>query len=115
VGAMASSYADVAVMLEAGGVARDDLHHGFLVAVAQWWPDPFERFWLRAGGGIGWRGGDVVTEHRDAAYPTALAAVGFEVVRSDRFAADLQLQGAATREPGRWGHSLSVNVGFNWY
>jgi hypothetical protein len=115
VGAMASSYADVAVMLEAGGVARDDLHHGFLVAVAQWWPDPFERFWLRAGGGIGWRGGDVVTEHRDAAYPTALAAVGYEVVRSDRFAADLQLQGAATREPGRWGHSLSVNVGFNWY
>ena len=35
VGAMASSYGDVAVMLEAGGVARDDLHHAFLVAAAQ--------------------------------------------------------------------------------
>src|SRR5207244_727136 len=35
-GAMASPYGDVAVMLEAGGLARDDIHHGFLVAAAQW-------------------------------------------------------------------------------
>jgi hypothetical protein len=38
-----------------------------------------------------------------------------EVVRSDRFTIDLQLQGAATREPHRWGRSLSLNLGFNWY
>ena len=113
-GAMASSYGDVAVMLELGGLGREDLHHAFLAAAAQWWPDPWERFWLRGGIGIGSEGADV-EPHRDAAYPTVLAATGFEVVRSDRFTVDLQAQGVATFVPHRTGRSLSVNVGFNWY
>ena len=50
-GAMASTYGDVAVMLEAGGLGRENLHHAFLAAAAQWWPDPWERFWLRGGAG----------------------------------------------------------------
>ena len=115
-GAIASWYGDVAVMLELGGLARSDLHHAFLVAAAQWWPDPYERLWLRGGVGIGSQASDDSTEtHRDAAYPTALAAVGVDVVRSDRFTIDLQVQGAATKEPHRWGRSLSLNLGFNWY
>jgi hypothetical protein len=115
-GAIASWNGDVALMLEAGGLARSDVHHAFVVAAAQWWPDPFERLWLRAGVGIGSHASDAITEeHRHAVYPTALAAVGVEAVRYERFAIDLQLQGAATREPNRWGRSLSLNVGFNWY
>ena len=113
-GAMASDYGDVAVMIELGGLVRGDLHHVFLAAAAQWWPDPFERFWLRGGIGIGSEGSDT-DEHKDSAYPTALAAAGVEVVRSDRFTIDVLLQGAATREPHRWGRSLSVNLGLNWY
>src|SRR5205823_14278505 len=115
IGATASYYGDVAVMLEGGAVGRDDLHHAFLVAAAQWWPDPWERVWLRGGIGIGNRGGDLVTEHKDAAYPTALAAAGVEVVRSDRFTVDLQAQGVGTWAPHQWVRSFSVNVGFNWY
>jgi hypothetical protein len=115
-GAITSWYGDVAVMLELGGLARSGLHHAFLVAAAQWWPDPFERWWLRGGVGIGSQASDNSTKtHRDAVYPTALAAVGVDVVRSDRFTIDLQLQGAATKEPHRWGRSLSLNLGFNWY
>ena len=114
-GAMASSYGDVAVMLEAGGLARSDIHHGFLVAAAQWWPDPFERFWLKGGVGIGTQASDKETDHHDRAYPTVLAATGVEVVRSFRFTVDLQAQVAATKEPHRWGRSLGINVGFNWY
>jgi hypothetical protein len=114
IGAMASYYGDVAVMLEAGGLGRDDLHHAFLAAAAQWWPDPYERFWLRGGIGIGTEGAEV-EDHRDAAYPTLLAATGFEVVRSDRFTVDLQAQGVATFLPHRTGRSLTVNIGFNWY
>jgi hypothetical protein len=113
-GAMASSYGDVAVMLEAGGLGRENLHHAFLAAAAQWWPDPWERFWLRGGVGIGSQGADD-EEHRDAAYPTVLAATGFEVVRSYRFTVDLQAQGVITFGPHRTGRSFSVNVGFNWY
>jgi hypothetical protein len=113
-GAMASSYGDVAVMLELGGIGRDDLHHAFLAAAAQWWPDPWERFWLRGGVGIGSEGADV-EQHHDAAYPTVLAATGFEVVRSDRFTIDLQAQGVGTFVPHRFGRSLSLNIGFNWY
>ncbi len=115
-GAMASSYGDVAVMLEAGGFARDDIHHGFLVAAAQWWPDPFERFWLRGGVGIGSQQSDKdPTDHEDAAYATVLAAAGVEVIRSYRFTTDVQAQVAATKEPHHWGRSLGVSVGFNWY
>lgn len=113
-GAMASYYGDVAVMLEAGGLGREDLHHAFLAAAAQWWPDPWERFWLRGGIGIGSEGADT-EENRDAAYPTVLAATGFEAVRSDRFTVDLQAQGVATFGPHRTGRSFTVSVGFNWY
>jgi hypothetical protein len=115
-GAIASWNGDVALMLEAGGLARSDIHHAFVVAAAQWWPDPFERLWLRGGIGIGTHASDAIPEaHRNAVYPTALAAVGVEAVRYERFTIDLQLQGAATKEPDRWGRSLSLNVGFNWY
>jgi hypothetical protein len=113
-GAMASYYGDVAVMLEAGGLGRENLHHAFLAAAAQWWPDPWERFWLRGGVGIGSEGADD-EDHKDSAYPTVLAATGFEVVRSERFTVDLQAQGVVTFGPHRTGRSLSVNVGFNWY
>ena len=85
-------------------------------AAVQWWPDPFERLWLRGGVGVGSQASDDSAEaHRYTAYPTALAAVGVEVVRSYRFTMDLQVQGAATKEPNRWGRSVSLNLGFNWY
>ena len=111
-GAMATP--EVAFMLEAGGLGRDDLHHVFLAAAAQWWPDPYERFWLRGGLGIGSEGSDT-EEHHDSAYPTVLAAAGVEVVRRERFTTELLVQAAATHTPHRWGRSVSVNVGFNWY
>jgi len=113
-GAMASYYGDVAVMLEAGGIGRDNIHHLWVAAAAQWWPDPWERFWLRGGVGIGSEGARGQA-HRDAAYPTVLAATGFEVIRSDRFTADIQVQGVGTFVPGRFGHSLTLGIGFNWY
>lgn len=114
VGAMAGYYSSVAVMLVGGGTARSDVHHVYLAAAAQWWPDPWERFWLRGGVGIGEQGYDG-DDGREAAYPTVLGAAGFEVIQTRRFAADILLQGVATHEPGRWGRSLSFNIGFNWY
>jgi hypothetical protein len=42
-------------------------------------------------------------------------AAGVEAVRSGRFTIDIQLRGAATHQRGDWGHSVSVNVGLNWY
>jgi hypothetical protein len=119
VGAMASR--EVGVMLEAGGLVRGDLDHAFLVAAAQWWPDPAGRFWAKGGLGIGARGTgdldplDFSATNDDYVYPTLLAAGGFEVVRSGRFTIDLQVRGAATKEPRRWSRSGSVSIGLNWY
>ena len=48
-------------------------------------------------------------------YPSLFAAGGVEAVRSGSFTIDIQLRGAATRQRGDWAHSVSVNVGLNWY
>jgi hypothetical protein len=120
IGAIANSHGDLAVMLEGGGLGRNDLSHGFVVAAVQWWPDPWDRFWLRGGVGVGGAGEDRFDEHvfndrTDAAYPTLLAATGFEVVQSGRFALEALVQGVGTHAPNRWVHSFSLSIGFNWY
>jgi hypothetical protein len=121
-GAMASR--EVAVMLEGDVVTRADVTHALVGAAAQWWPDPAGRFWVKGGLGIGSldHDNDAVfiddpfdTRSNDYVYPTVFGGGGVEVVRSDRFTIDVQLKGAATRQRGDWGHSVSVSVGLNWY
>jgi hypothetical protein len=121
-GAMASR--GVAVLLEFAGVGRGDLSHGMVGVAAQWWPAPAGRFWLKGGIGIGSLERDGNRDfpddpfdrsHNDYVYPTLFGSGGVEVVRSGRFAIDLQLRGATTHQRDDWSHSVSVNVGLNWY
>ena len=125
IGAMASR--EVAVMLEITGVGRGNLVHGIVGVAAQWWPDPAGRFWLKGGLGIGSldRDDDFFPDDpddifdgdggNDYVYPSVFGAAGVEAVRSGRFTLDLQLRGAGTHQRGDWAHSVSVNVGLNWY
>jgi hypothetical protein len=122
IGAMASR--SVAVMLEITGVGRGDLVHSLVGVAGQWWPDPVGRFWLKGGVGIGSldRDGDFFADDPDIlggnnnyVYPSLFGAAGAEVVRSGRFTIDVQLRGAGTHQRGDWAHSVSVNVGLNWY
>jgi hypothetical protein len=121
-GAMASR--EVAVLLEGDVVTRGDVTHALVGAAAQWWPDPAGRFWVKGGLGIGSLNHDngavfvddpFDARNNDYVYPSVFGGGGVEVVRSDRFTIDVQLKGAATRQRGHWGHSVSVNVGLNWY
>jgi hypothetical protein len=120
VGAMASR--EVAVMLEGSFVTRDDITHGLFGVAAQFWPDPAGRFWLKGGIGVGSLDdddpvfGDPFDDRNDNhVYPTVFGGAGVEVVRSGRFTIDLQARGAATFQSGDTGHSVSLNVGLNWY
>ncbi|HET6900290.1 MAG TPA: hypothetical protein VFK70_18200 [Vicinamibacteria bacterium] len=122
IGAMASR--SVAVMLEGSFLNRDDLTHGLFGVAGQFWPDPAGRFWLKAGLGVGSLDrdnsfGDHFDDFDDHGnnhvYPSVFGGAGVEVVRSGRFTLDLQLRGAATFQSGDTAHSVSVNVGANWY
>ena len=122
IGAMASR--SVAVMLEGSFLARDELTHGLFGVAGQFWPDPAGRFWLKAGLGVGSLDrdrsfGDPFDDFddrgHDHVYPTVFGAAGVEVVRSGRFTIDIQARGAATFQSGDTAHSVSVNVGLNWY
>jgi hypothetical protein len=122
IGAMAGRSA--AVMLEITAVGRGDLVHGVVGVAGQWWPDPEGRFWLKGGVGIGSlnRDGDffpgdpdILDGNNDYVYPSLFGAAGVEAVRSGRFTIDIQLRGAGTHQRGDWAHSVSVNVGLNWY
>jgi len=130
IGAMASR--EVAVMLEGSFVTRDDLTHGLFGVAAQFWPDPAGRFWLKGGIGVGsldeddsfsgdpfdgdpFDGDPFDGGGNNHVYPTLFGGVGVEVVRSGRFTIDLQARGAATFQSGETGHSVSLNVGLNWY
>ena len=55
------------------------------------------------------------TADNDYVYPSLFGAGGVEAVRSGRFTIDIQLRGAGTHQRGDWAHSVSVNVGLNWY
>lgn len=122
IGAMASR--EVGVMLEITAVGRGELLHGVLGVAAQWWPDPAGRFWVKGGVGIGSldRDGNSFVDdpgpfdgNNNYVYPSLFGAGGVEAVRSGRFTIDIQLRGAATHQRGDWAHSVSVNVGLNWY
>lgn len=122
IGAMASR--SVAVMLEGSFLTRDDLTHGLFGVAGQFWPDPAGRFWLKAGLGVGSLDrdhsfGDHFDDFDDHGnnhvYPTVFGAVGVEVVRAGRFTIDIQARGAATFQSDDTAHSVSVNVGLNWY
>jgi hypothetical protein len=121
IGAMASR--EVAVMLEGSFVTRDDVTHGLFGVAAQLWPDPAGRFWLKGGIGVGSLDDDndtfidpLDTGHtNNHVYPTVFGGAGVEVVRSGRFTIDIQARGAATFQHGDTGHSVSLNVGLNWY
>jgi hypothetical protein len=122
IGAMASR--SVAVMLEGSFLTRDELTHGLFGVAGQFWPDPAGRFWLKAGLGVGSLDrdnsfGDHFDDFDDHGhnhvYPTVFGSAGVEVVRSGRFAIDIQARGAATLQSDDTAHSVSVNVGVNWY
>jgi hypothetical protein len=120
IGAMASR--EVAVMLEGSFVTRDEVTHGLFGVAAQFWPDPAGRFWLKGGIGVGaldhddsFSGDPFDDRGNNHVYPTVFGGAGVEVVRSGRFTMDLQLRGAATFQHGDTAHSVSVNVGANWY
>ena len=120
IGAMASRSA--AVMLEGSFVTRDDVTHGLFGVAAQLWPDPAGRFWLKGGIGVGSLDEDDSFDRFDDfdhgnnhVYPTLFGGAGVEVVRSGRFTIDIQARGAATFQRGDTAHSVSLNVGLNWY
>ena len=125
IGAMASR--EVAVMLEGSFVTRDDVTHGLFGVAAQFWPDPAGRFWLKGGIGVGsldeddsfsgdpFDGDPFDGGGNNHVYPTLFGGAGVEVVRSGRFTIDIQARGAATFQRGDTAHSVSLNVGLNWY
>jgi hypothetical protein len=120
IGAMASR--SVAVMLEGSFVTRDQVTHGLFGVAGQFWPDPAGRFWLKGGIGVGSLDEDDSFDHFDDfdngnnhVYPTLFGGAGVEVVRSGRFTIDIQARGAATFQSGDTAHSVSLNVGLNWY
>jgi hypothetical protein len=123
IGAMASR--KVAVVLEGSFVTRDNLTHGLFGVAAQSWPDPAGRFWLKGGIGVGSLdrdnvfSGDPFDDFDDRGhnhvYPAVFGAAGVEVVRAGRFTIDIQALGAATFQSDDTAHSVSVNVGLNWY
>ena len=110
-------------MLEITGVGRGNLVHGVVGVAAQWWRVPAGRFWLKGGVGIGSLDHDeffpdepdIFDGDNDYVYPSLFGAGGVEVVRAGRFTMDIQLRGAGTHQRGDWAHSVSVNVGLNWY
>jgi hypothetical protein len=114
---------EVAVMLEGSFVTRDDVTHGLFGVAAQFWPDPAGRFWLKGGLGVGSLEDDndnFLDPHdsgnnNNHVYPTVFGGAGVEVVRAGRFTIDIQARGAATFQHGDTGHSVSLNVGLNWY
>src|SRR5262245_46599006 len=92
---------DMAVLVEFYGLDKgDDRTAGIVAAGVQYWPA--DRVWLR--GGIGY--GSIDSEARLG----GLGGVGFDVVRSGRFALDIQLRGLGLKG----GSGASVNIGFNW-
>jgi hypothetical protein len=120
IGAMASRSA--AVMLEGSFVTRDEVTHGLFGVAGQFWPDPAGRFWLKGGIGVGslnhdngFSGDPFDDSGNNHVYPTLFGGAGVEVVRSGRFTIDIQARGAATFQSGDTAHSVSVNVGLNWY
>jgi len=120
IGAMASR--SVAVMLEGSFVTRDEVTHGLFGVAGQFWPDPAGRFWLKGGVGVGSLDDDGSFDRFDDfddsnnhVYPTLFGGAGVEVVRSGRFTIDIQARGAATFQRGDTAHSVSLNVGLNWY
>jgi hypothetical protein len=120
IGAMASR--SVAVMLEGSFIMRDELTHGLFGVAGQFWPDPAGRFWLKAGIGVGsldhdhsFSGDPFDDRGNNHVYATVFGAAGVEVVRSGRFTIDIQARGAATFQRDDTAHSVSINVGLNWY
>lgn len=106
----------VALMVEAGGLGTDTADHSFVVAAAQWWPNPVGRGWVKGGFGLGsYVLGDVSNAASAPTYATALGEGGVEVVRSGSLTLDLQARLVATKRPDRWGSSFAASLGINWY
>jgi len=106
----------LAVMVEAAGVGTDTADHSLVALAAQWWPSAMGRSWVKGGIGVGsYVLGDTSNAGSAPTYATVLGEGGLEVIRHRRFTTDLQIRGAATKRPDRWGTSVSGSVGFNWY
>lgn len=107
VGAMANRR--LAVLAEMSIVGGDEKSDGGLMLATigvQYWPH--ERFWLKAGVGIGDSLDETSDEER--AWGTSVAA-GYQVARKGRFAFDVQARGAFVKDR----RSAFVSLGFNWY
>ena len=108
-------------------MTRDEVTHGLFGVAAQFWPDPAGRFWLKGGIGVGsldeddsfsgdpFDGDPFDGGGNNHVYPTLFGGAGVEVVRAGRFTIDIQARGAATFQRGDTAHSVSLNVGLNWY
>lgn len=108
VGAMASRR--LAILAELSAVGGEDHNDGLFLATiaAQYWPS--ERFWVKAGLGIGEPLEKEFDEANDRRWG-GIAAAGYEVARMGRFAFDLEVRGGFVRNR----RSLALNLGFNWY
>ncbi len=124
IGAMASS--NVAIVADFGVVGGEDRDFGEPGSLAvgalavQFWPT--DRFWLKAGVGVGntfsvdWDEHDW-DDHWDSDVDTGkrrwagIAAAGFEVVQKSVFTMDIQVRGFFIEG----NQSVAVGIGFNWY
>ena len=119
IGAMATS--NVAIVADFGAVGGDDesfdepgsLAVGAL-AVKFW---PHQRFWLKAGVGVGTTFSTDFDERWDSDHRrgkrqwAGIAAAGFEVAQIGVFVVDVQVRGAFVKDH----QSVAVGIGFNWY
>jgi len=110
----------VALMFDGSGIAHSLAGGGTLTHVvdtlaAQFWAS--ERFWLKAGVGIGALSvSDNRSEQaRSDTRPAAMLAIGFELFQGRSSALDVQLRGAATSFPDGTLTNSSIHIGYNWY
>ncbi len=117
IGAMATSRAAVVADLGIVGGDDDDEHFGepgsLLVGAlaVQFWPH--ERFWLRAGVGVGntFSTDDDEDHEGGKRQWAAVAAAGFELVQARVFAMDVQVRTAFVEDH----RSVALGIGLNWY
>jgi hypothetical protein len=111
----------VALMFDGSGIAHTfdgggTLTHVVDTLAVQLWAS--ERFWLKAGVGIGQLsvsdngGNDALRSDTRAA---GMLAIGFELFQGRSSALDVQLRGAATSFSDGTLTNSSIHIGYNWY
>lgn len=110
----------VALMFDGSGISHSFDGGGTLTHVVdtlaiQLWAS--ERFWLKAGVGIGQlsvSGNGTESLHSDTR-AAGMLAIGLELFQGRSSALDVQLRGAATSFPDGTLTNSSIHIGYSWY